>query len=390
MNEIVLRKVGWQPAGQDSFARVDFEIDTPSRRYHTYIAGAGIQQQPGIEAGVALAILAAMRTGRDLRVEGALSNTFLQGLGLYIERFVKSFPDFKPIKVIPASVYDAFSPELPSTRCGSFFSGGVDSFFTLIKGAADITDIIYIHGFDVRLDDFSRREAVDSMGAAVAAEFGVRYCSVESNMGKVLQAFGSWPQHAHGLAMIAVARMFAGAIAQIRIPGTFSIGEQKPWGSWLLTDPLFSDERLRIVHDACDARRMDKIRRLAQSPLALRHLRVCWESVDGMYNCCRCEKCLRTMTSLDILGVLDQSTAFALPLEYEQVAAVCLPRNGLRIFPRENLSMLKETGKCMPELEAALNRQLHRPIWFSRLRLKWRKRLVRWSRLVHLQDKRDA
>lgn len=378
---IVLRQTNWKPATSEAFARIEFEVQTPLRNYEVFIAGDGLQQQQGLEAGTLLAILAAMRTGKDLIVEGALSETFLQGVKRYIEIFTQAFPEFKPIKVIASSTYNAALNEPLSNRRASFFSGGVDSFYTLFKGVDDITDIIYIHGFDVSLDDLARRAAIDKMANEVALELGITYRAVESNMGKVLQDFGSWPKHAHGLALIAVARMMAGTLKEVRIPSSFSIAEQQPWGSWLLTDPLFSDERMQIVHDACAARRMDKIEALAQQPLFLRHVRVCWERVDGMSNCCQCEKCLRTMTSLSIIGVMSQTTAFSLPLDTARVAAVCLPRPGLRIFPQENLMLLQASGKSMPELEKALKKQLNRPIWVSRLRLKWRKRIHRWKNM---------
>lgn len=381
MTDIILRQKSWKPASSGEFARVEFEVQTPTRNYDVFIAGDGIQQQPGLEAGVPLAVLAAMRTGNNLRVEGALSETFLIGIERYMAVFAQAFPDFKPVKVIPSSTYPAASAGTPSKRCASFFSGGVDSFYTLFKGLGEITDIIYIHGFDVRLDDLPRRAAIDAMASEVATELGVTYRAVESNMGKVLQDFGSWPQHSHGLALVAVARLLAGTLDEVRIPSSFSVAEQKPWGSWLLTDPLFSDERMNIVHDACEARRMDKVKRLAREPLFLQHARVCWERADGMYNCCRCEKCLRTMTSLSILGTLEQATAFSLPLDTACIAAICLPRSGLRMFPQENLALLQESGKVMPELEQALKTQLSRPAWLSRLRLKWRKRARRWQRL---------
>ena len=381
MTAIVLRQTSWKPATAEEFARIEFEVQTPSRNYAVYIAGDGLQQQQGLEAGVPLAILAAMRTGNDLRVEGALSETFLQGVKRYIEIFAQAFSDFKPIKIFATNTYNAAPSDSPSNRRASFFSGGVDSFYTLFKGVGDITDIIYIHGFDVSLDDLARRAAIDKMANEVATELGVTYRSVESNMGKVLQDFGSWPVHAHGLALIAVARMMAGTLNEVRIPSSFSIAEQKPWGSWLLTDPLFADERMQIVHDACEADRMDKVKSLARESLFLRHVRVCWERMDGMSNCCQCEKCLRTMTSLSIIGALQQATAFGLPLDVARVAAVCLPRPGLRMFPQENLTLLQTSGKSMPELEKALKKQLSRPIWVSRLRLKWRKRIQRWKNM---------
>src|SRR5690606_11377983 len=115
----------------EAFARIEFEMQTPARNYEVYIAGDGLQQQQGLEAGVPLAILAAMRTGKDLRVEGALSETFLQGVKQYIEIFSQAFPEYKPIKIITSSTYHAAPSDSPSNRRASFFSGGVDSFYTL-------------------------------------------------------------------------------------------------------------------------------------------------------------------------------------------------------------------------------------------------------------------
>ncbi|GGD00822.1 hypothetical protein [Halopseudomonas salina] len=376
MTEIVLRQVSWEPVTENSTARIEFSIVTPVRDYQVYISGRGLQPQPGLEAGVALAVLAGMRKGWDLRVDGELSESFLAGVYEYMRRFTESFTDFQPVNIKPLGTYKATIAS-KGAGCASFFSGGADSFFTLIKGKEQITDIVYIHGFDVRLDDFPRRAAVDATCLSVAEALGVNYLPVESNLGKVLQDFGSWPLHAHGLALIAVARMLAGNIGEVRIPGSFSVDEQKPWGSWLYTDHLFSDERLQIVHDACEARRMDKIKHLAGEPLALQNLRVCWERVDGMYNCCRCEKCMRTMTSLEILGVLDKAPVFPLPLDPARVAAVCLPRAGMRIFPQENLRLLRNSGRNLSALEHAICAQIERPIWVARFRLRWKKRMLR-------------
>ena len=37
------------------------------------------------------------------------------------------------------------------------FSGGVDSFFTLIKGQKEISDVVFIHGFDMSIKALERR-----------------------------------------------------------------------------------------------------------------------------------------------------------------------------------------------------------------------------------------
>src|SRR5690606_24538281 len=109
----------------------------------------------------------------------------------YMQRFTAAFPEFKAVSVRPASIYQAGA--VSTGRCASFFSGGVDSFFTLMKGKQQITDIVYIHGFDVRLDDLPRRQAVEAMGNAAAEAMGIPYLTAESPMGRVLRDFGAWP-----------------------------------------------------------------------------------------------------------------------------------------------------------------------------------------------------
>ena len=362
-------------------SEVVYRVDLGDRHYDVFLRSSQLARQPGLEVVVPMALLAAMRLRRPLHVQGRLSRTFLEGVQRVMALFAASFDAFSAVDIQVDELYQA-EPGVPGPRRAAFFSGGVDSFFTLLKGRDELTDLIYIHGFDVRLDDWPRRRAISDMGNAVAAHMGMRFVEVESNLAKVIEDFGSWPLHGHGFALVSVARALAGPIGEVRIPGSFSVDEQKPWGSWLESDPLFSDERLQVVHDACAATRIDKVVALAEEPLALRYLRVCWGRVDGMYNCCRCEKCLRTMTSLYALGKLEQAAAFPLPLTPELVAGVLLPRPGMRIFTEGNIRLLKQYRPADKAMLRALHRQLRRPIWWSVRLLKWQKRLRRWRGLL--------
>src|SRR5690606_5548103 len=104
--------------------------------------------------------------------------------------FAASFDAFSAVDIQVDELYQA-EPGVPGPRRAAFFSGGVDSFFTLLKGRDELTDLIYIHGFDVRLDDWPRRRAISDMGNAVAAHMGMRFVEVESNLAKVIEDFGS-------------------------------------------------------------------------------------------------------------------------------------------------------------------------------------------------------
>lgn len=345
-----------------------YRIDLGSRNYLITIKSFDLMPQAGLEAALPLALLAGMKLRRPIHVQGALSLTYLAGVKRVMSYFEEHHDAYCPVEITADSYYNA--TPAGSFRKASFFSGGVDSFYTLVKARQELTDIVCIYGFDMSLKDTVRWEKVRQMGRVVAKEFGVNLIEVETNMGEVIKDYGSWLRHGHGLALASVARALGGAIGEVRIPGTFSLAEQKPWGSCAATDPLFSDERVTIVHDACSATRADKVVALANEPTALKYLRVCGgRPLDGMYNCCRCEKCLRTMVALYAVGALEKATAFPLPLEPKIVENVLLERPGLRCYPLENIQLMKRMRPDDERMIIALERQMQRPVWISRIRL---------------------
>jgi hypothetical protein len=93
-----------------------------------------------------------------------------------------------------------------------------------------------------------------------------------------------------------------------------------PWGSHPLLDPLWSSEALEVIHDGCAVSRVDKVRGLAGCDVALDSLQVCSAQDRVTYNCCRCEKCLRTMVALEIAGVLSRCRTFPERLSLLRVA----------------------------------------------------------------------
>ncbi len=357
---------------------MDYRVDLGDRYYDVFIQGREVVQGLGLEPALPLALLAGMRLGRPIHVAGQLSKTYLSGVKQIVAYYALHFESLQVVEITCDQLVTGVASE--SSRVASYFSGGVDSFFTLTKFKHQLTDIIYIYGFDVRLDDWPRRDAISSMGKTVATELGINFVEVESNLGKVIQDFGSWAQHGHGMALASVARSLAGNISKVIIPGADSILRQLPWGATFESDPLYSDELLSIAHDACDAERIDKVERLTQEPLALKHLRVCWEKVEGAYNCCRCEKCLRTMTSLDALGALDSAESFHLSLSPKLIAGALHRSLRTRCYAEDNIKLYKRMGKGGSPMVRALEKQLNRPVWLACWYAKWRKRRLRWKR----------
>ena len=177
---------------------------------------------------------------------------------------------------------------------------------------------------------------------------------VRSNIQGLVEPILLW-DYAHGGCLAAVGLFLRGAFHQIYIPSTHSAAEQIPWGSNLALDGHWSTESTAFVHDGTEATRLEKvIWQIARSPLALGHLRVCFENEPGAYNCGRCDKCLRTMMNLYVAGVLEQSGTFPHRIDPALVAAVpTIPGPHGGIFHGENLRALEDQGRA-PELQRAI------------------------------------
>ena len=94
-----------------------------------------------------------------------------------------------------------------------------------------------------------------------------------------------------------------------------------PAGTHPMADHLLSADRLEIVHHGAATRRIEKVAALIEWPETYHGLHVCMnmKEYDGVQNCCRCEKCLRTMTMLEVLGVYDKYTTFKKTFSYADV-----------------------------------------------------------------------
>src|SRR5262249_10973275 len=121
----------------------------------------------------------------------------------------------------------------------------------------------------------------------------------------------------------------------------------------------WSSETTELVHDGCEATRIEKARRIATSPVALSSLRVCWENRDGAYNCGRCEKCLRTMINLLVVGALDRCSTFDCSLDPVRVAGLEMTDNNTSSFMIENIEGLQRIGGS-PELLKAMREAIER------------------------------
>ena len=253
-----------------------------------------------------------------------------------------------------------------SRGVGCFFSGGVDSFYSVLKHREEITKLIFVHGFDLAVRDTALLSKISRMLQQAAAQLGKPLIEVQTNIQELFGYYAlQWGKHTHGAAMAAVAHLLSPQLKKVYVPATHSYVDLHPWGSHPLLDPLWSTEEIDIVHDGCEATRPEKTATIAASDTALRYLRVCWqlderaswEGREGIYNCGRCEKCVRTMVALRLAGALERCPTFDCGLDLARVAATTPKDSPARRFVQENLNAAERSG-ADPELVDALRRCL--------------------------------
>lgn len=371
------RIVSVETSSADGLNTVKAELGFGSDTRSVFFRTSDAELTPSPEAWFCLALLPAMKQGADLGIDAAMSPRLLQAAGRLMDIFCSWYPDFHRTRLLGTSPTSDSSPV--GTGVGSFFTGGMDSFYTLLKHREEITHVIFVHGADVSLGDTKLRHQVSTMLSRVENELKVTVIEIESNVSDFLRSNGIGWDVGHIAGLTAIGHLLAPHLKRIYIPSSFTYAELFPWGSHPLSDPLWSSGRLEFVHDGNEASRVQKAALLASSDLALQSLRVCFRNYpDSAYNCGTCEKCVRTMINLRAAGALDRCTTFPNRLDLSRVKRLAITKESERAFLRENLRALESHEDR--ELHNTLLRMYRRPIWLSQLYAQFSRRIWTWKR----------
>jgi hypothetical protein len=264
-----------------------------------FSAPPGVILAPRIEPFVIAALLGAMASGEALEVdpEWPVSPRLLAGLDR-IQRVLHAWnPRLSRIEI------HATPGTVPRVREGValFFSGGVDATYSLLEHEAEITHLIFIHGFEITLDNeplFARALARNQESADRHAK---PLLPVKTNLRELAAAYNLSSYLYQGAILGAVAQALG--FPRTYVAASIAYPDLCPWGTHPLLDPHWSTEEAEIVHDGAEATRAHKIARIGGRKGALESLRVCLLANPQQYNCGVCEKCLRTMVALRLLGL---------------------------------------------------------------------------------------
>jgi hypothetical protein len=189
-----------------------------------------------------------------------------------------------------------------------------------------------------------------------------------------------WRRLSHGAGLAFVGLTLEKAYQVVVIGSSYTYGQLFPWGSHPLQDVIFSTSRLQFVHDGASFTRVEKTDAVVRLPIAQTALHVCF--AQGSSNCSHCDKCYRTMMTIDLLGHRDQ-TKHLFDWSLYQVAAIrslFIRSRGDRIFKDDIISAAKKANHqdIVVALNAAERRsKILRPLvraseWLMQLPGLWR------------------
>jgi len=271
-----------------------------------------------------------MRQGRDVRVIGQVSPSLLRQIETFMHIWEAWYPeDYRKIEITATDESEAPVADTVGEAVMAF-SGGVDSCYTAWRhrhGEAgrhttQLTGGVFIHGFDIPLCMEDAFENARRRNADILASLDMDLFPLATNF-RDLDLDVAW-EDAHGALIASCLSLFAGRFRIGLIASSLTYARfGLRWGSSAWTDGLLSSPAMEIRNDGAETSRLNKIRTLTRWPEALEHMRVCWEGPQKDSNCCRCEKCVRTILAFRIAGV-PRPPCFPTDVSDEQIRSLRL------------------------------------------------------------------
>lgn len=310
--------------------------------------GLELRGEPFLIAG----LLPAMQAGLPLELDDRLAvcPTLLDNL-YQIQRIFRLWgPDFNR-RLIQVPIHAATAPAPPGREVASFFTGGVDSTYTSLEAPVRPEVAMFVRGIDFQLDNPIYDESF-ARNRDWLARRDIKLLAMDSNI--------RWVGHSFGLGWFMYQGAGLSAIAHVSGFSLSWVSSDHSWKDLLAegvhpcSDPHWSSATRELRHHGRDSFRWEKLARIAEEPGALDLLRVCWQ--DKGFNCGKCDKCVRTMTELRLLGL--KSPNFP-PLEdLSLVAKFKLSDQSEALLMKENLELAIARGDS--DLKRALQSALRR------------------------------
>lgn len=293
----------------------------------------------------------AMHHRQNLHIDGPVSASLLEAL----EDYTALWPIWRPgyYHRVSVTAAEELPDEAPATRKAvAAFSGGVDASFTLWRHVSksagrrtrEIAMAALIHGFDIPLEGGAIENA-ERTARAMLDSVGVPLAIVRTNW--QTDVCLDWEME-FGAGLSSALRIWQGEVSSALLGSDEDYGHLvAPWGSHPISNPMLSSSDFRVVYDAGEFTRSEKVAGMRDWPAGLQNLRVCWQGPRTGKNCGVCEKCIRTKLNFLAVGIPLPDSLPGTPTA-EQIRGLRLDKAIQVQYLLEILEMAKARGLSDP------------------------------------------
>lgn len=297
-------------------------------------------------------LLACMFLQEPLVIDGPVSARLLGAAEPAKEVYRSWNPQLADVQVEAAPCKLSAAPR--AAAC--FFTRGVDSWYSALNGVAGapeaptppFTKLLYSPTADFfagrpaeELQRELRAEAV-ALTREASERVGCELVVIDSNLRELVEPHRAW-SYSHGGLLASMGLALGTHLGRVHIASSLRVDNVVPLGTHPDLDPLWSTERTEIVHDRADVDRVEKLRFLAEHPVALDRLKVCINKSPHA-NCGECSKCVRTMIGLRLAQPLTGDPKFDAPLRLRRVVGLGTSYTLERAMHRELLYEVERAG----------------------------------------------
>lgn len=201
-----------------------------------------------------------------------------------------------------------------SNRVASCFSGGIDSFSTMISRLDEKPDLVTIWGADVDFENENGWKVVKEFVESVSKEYGLKNVLIRASVRRFIDNSvleeqyhellgGDWwlvMQHGIGLVGNIAPYAYKYKLNKIYIPSTFTKDEDFVCASNPNIDNELKFGGTTVFHEGYQYTRQDKVKNIcdfAKKNKKSIKIRTCFKSLNGD-NCCKCPKCYMTLFAI--------------------------------------------------------------------------------------------
>lgn len=356
--------ISWMYRGENVQEIVFFEIED---QWINYLSSE--LSDPFVLAMFEIAI----ESGQDIEFEAPMTEDLKYQLERYlIPIFAKKANKLKPFNLIGSTVASRINSE---GAVATGFSAGVDSFYSIIQHIDSPYKSKKVKYLMLAVNGAAKTGVNEEIDQAWYKEEMIRFTPLAEELGLILIGVNSnismlnkyrnlikggsgitTASFVHALRKLFGTYYWASAYeADILEFRTDDMGYLEPFFL-----PLLSVDGLRFYHSGCEVNRIEKVKIIADNPVAQKGLNVCSMTI----NCGGCRKCTRTMAELYAIGKLEKfDRVFPYVAEYERNFSRNLARELAQDHPPftiEILDKLKENNINVP-----LTTYLWKWLWFK-------------------------